>query len=311
MSRILGVLLVASGMTYLYATYFSICTVPLSYEIVVLDERFNLSPEAAQAAVSEAEAVWETAASRDLFYLAKSGETPDVNISFIFDDRQERLLAEESLRETLDTKEVTTESLNIQYNKLTAEFQTKQARQAEATEAYEEDLASYNATVARYNEAGGAPVAVFAELTATEAKLAARLARLSKDSATLKVEAEKINKLGEEGNRLISQYNATVESYNEDFGEPDEFTQGDYQGGDIHVYTFQHKNELISVLAHEFGHALSLGHVEGSSSIMYYLLKDQPAPAALSPADQSALIVACGETDSLLTKIRFFINSFI
>ena len=64
-------------------------------------------------------------------------------------------------------------------------------------------------------------------------------------------------------------------------------------------------------MVHELGHALDIPHVEGSESMMYYLLGNQPVPAALSLTDTEALFATCGQTDDFGTKIRTFIHRFI
>ncbi len=311
MSRWLFVVFIVSSGLYFFVTYASVCRAPLSYELVALDERFNLSKEEARETIAEAEAVWEKTAGRELFYQSEEGKKADIEISFIFDERQEKLLAEEALRETLDTKEDTTESLTAKYEELVAEHKKAEEKHATAIASYEKRLAAYNAKVESYNAAGGAPEDVYNQLEAEKGKLAKEQESLNANTAVLKKQVEQINAIGEQGNRLIEQYNQGVSAYNKDFGEPDEFTQGDYQDGQIHVYTFTSRSELVNVLSHEFGHSLDIGHVEGSESIMYYLMEDQPTPPQLSATDEAALVAACGESGTFITWLRSLINTYL
>ncbi|MFM2423972.1 MAG: hypothetical protein RLZZ70_361 [Candidatus Parcubacteria bacterium] len=308
MLRSLTVLLLLSVSLYWYATVGVYCQAPLSYQLVLVDERFNLTDSEATAFIQQAEQLWEQAAGRDLFYAVT--DNPDLKISFVFDERQERAIAEASLRDSLDTKEETSGTIAKTYEVLVDEYQALQAKQNEAVRVYEKNLSQHNATVARYNDAGGAPAEVFAELAATEKALSREAVALDNMNEELSELSRTINEVSERGNRLIEQYNANVQDYNAQFGEPDEFTQGDYQAGEIHIYTFTSPDELLQVLTHELGHALDLPHVEGSDSIMYYLLEDQPVPVQLTAADVAAFTAACGSATSVETKIRTLINRY-
>lgn len=311
MIRVLSLLLILSLALYWYAAVGMSCPAPLSYRIVpTIDERFGISEAEASAAAVKAVEVWESALGRDLFNEA-SGTSADVEIRFVFDERQGNALAEERLRENLEQKQMTSADVQAQYDSLVAEYQEAKEKHEANVGVYEERLAKHNALVASYNAAGGAPEREFDALRETEVSLTKEADALEAEAEKLQALASDINALGEQGNQLIRQYNDGVLSYNERFATEEEFTEGDYQAGNINVYTFKDKTELIKVLAHEFGHALSIEHVEGSASVMYYLLEDQPTPLALSDTDQAAFVAACGETDSMGTYVRAFINRYI
>ena len=104
---------------------------------------------------------------------------------------------------------------------------------------------------------------------------------------------EQINSIGEKGNELIGEYNELVQDFNHTFAHGHEYTQGDYRTKEINIYSFTSEEDLVLVLAHEMGHALAIGHVDDSSGIMYYLMKEQPNPATLSEADKVAFAAAC------------------
>jgi Matrixin len=311
MLRTLSLLLIVSLALYWYAAVGMVCQAPLSYQIALpIDERFGITQAEAAEAVKDAEAVWEETLGRELFY-ASEGARADVTINFVFGERQAAALAEADLRERLEDKQMSSSDLQAQYDKLVSEYQEAKKAHEARVGAYEARLSAYNAEVARYNDAGGAPPDVYEELGRTEAALAKDADQLEADAESLKERAAEINKLGEAGNQIIRQYNDTVETYNEQFGTAEEFTEGDYQDGRINVYTFANKTELVKVLAHELGHALSVSHVEGSNSVMYYLLEDQPTPLTLSPQDTAAVTAVCGDTGSVGTKVRTLINRYI
>lgn len=312
MLRSLSFLLIASLALYWYATVGIVCSAPLSYSIVApIDDRFGLTEREAIDAAKAAEATWEQAIGRELLFVASTSNRADVEIRFVFDERQERALAEESLRESLENKQANSSNVQASYDELVASYSAANRDYTNQVAAYEARLAAHNDTVADYNANGGAPSDVYAVLAEAEAALSAEARALDREAERLQKLARDINELGEQGNQIIRQYNAGVTAYNSEFGEPDEFTQGDYQAGQISIYTFANRDELIKVLAHEFGHALSLPHVEGGDSIMYYLLEDQPTPLALSNADSEALVATCGETGRIGTQVRTLINRYL
>jgi|GEM_PF-5917020 len=55
-----------------------------------------------------------------------------------------------------------------------------------------------------------------------------------------------------------------------------EFDKGDFYKGEINIYEYRNKYDLALVLAHEFGHALEMEHVEDPEAIMHYLLQPNP-----------------------------------
>ena len=294
--------------SYLYQTQTSICQVPLRYAIGDFDEGFPLTPEEAKATLEVAEATWERGMARELFIY---DESADFRVNFVFDERQAKTVAEASWREKLDMSESGSADIAEQYNQVLAEYKKLETAYRSRVEAYEEALESFNALVEMYNKDGGAPPAAFQDLQQQERDLNQTKNELQNDARKLESVVANLNVLGEKGNHLIVQYNEGVEKYNTTFGEAGEFTQGDYQGDYINIYTFQDKNELARVLVHEFGHALDIGHVEGSDSMMYYLMEDQPTVPILSEEDQAAFVAVCGTGKGIINTVRALINKIL
>lgn len=297
------VLLFAGG--YFYNLAQAVCPIPLSYRVGEIDDRFNLSLDEAKVAITEAAEVWESATGQNLFMY---DDKADFTINFVYDERQQLIEEEENLRDRLDATENINDAFTETYDTLIADYNTLKDSYLSRVESYEQRLESYNDTVEQYNEDGGAPPDVYQELQDEQEELRNERIELDHVAEQLNVMVSEINDLGERGNALVASYNQNVGTFNERFGETREFTQGDYSKGHINIYTYKDETELQTVLAHELGHALSLDHVEGDSSVMYYLIGEQSADLHLSETDLAEFNRICGDMN-LWDKIVYRLSS--
>lgn len=293
------------GGWYFYKTAHA-CIVPQSYAIGSIDPRFKLATSTVETILSEATQVWGTKIGRKLFIYDTNST---FKIEFIYDERQALSDNAETQKEVLSEKEAVSKKINEAYTKLVMQYDTLKKEYDAAVAQYQKRLVTFNATVEKYNREGGAPEEVFSQLQRTEESLKTEERKLESTADTLSHIAKNINQLSEEGNAVISEYNQGVNRFNENFTGGEEFTQGDYTGDAIHVYHFKDQDELKNVLVHEFGHALGLPHVEGSTSIMYYLMDKQPATSELSPEDVAALEGMCLPTNSTVQRLHQHLSS--
>jgi DNA repair exonuclease SbcCD ATPase subunit len=229
----------------------------------------------------------------------------------VFDDRQASADAQMSDQERLDQVSSQNEEISTTIIQLQTTYETMQATFADRKESYDQSLAAYNDQVRQVNDRGGATESEFATLTQTQQTLERESQTLRRLADELNDVATQLNELSTESNRLVQTYNQQVEAYNYQYGGGEKFTQGDYTGKEIHIYKFSDQTELVTVLAHEFGHALGIGHVDGSGSLMYYLLAEaEDQIPALSPSDLEAYNITC-QTDSWDFKLRSIIRSII
>jgi hypothetical protein len=300
------VVTIVAGTVYWYQSSAALCPVPLSYHLGVLDPSFELSQEEAKQYIQTAVSVWEEAVGRELFVYDESAV---FTVNFVFDERQAIANSEENQRTTLDAQRAENERIQAAVESLQREYETLNSSYRNRLVAYETRLDVYNAEVRKYNDRGGAPPEIFSELETERRALEREATAVSAITTQLNGLATEINRLAERGNRLVEQYNREVDRYNAAFGFEREFTQGDFQGDRINIYKFSTETELITVLAHEFGHALGIGHVEGTSSLMYYLLGDTSQSPALSNEDLQAFEEVCGFTETFGQKIRRLIRA--
>jgi hypothetical protein len=296
------------GGTYWYKSTENICPVPITYRVGSIDPAFNLTEAAVKGHLSVAESVWESAAGRDLFVYDEASEFA---VDFVFDERQASADSEFMQRQALDEKKAehemvfsTVETMQAQYQEISQGYQRR-------LDTYESNLTRYNNTVRTYNDQGGAPAEEFDQLQKDKRSLDRESSELSKQSDEINALAKEIGELSERGNQLVDSYNREVNEYNKQFGFTREFTQGDFTSERISIYKFSDTKELVTVLTHEFGHALGIGHVDGSSSVMYYLLENTSEVPVLSEQDLAAFAAACGDESSLAQRIRLAIRKFI
>jgi len=288
---IVGFLVITLG-NYWFNPYLPICRLPVTYSIGDFDEAFGISREEALTVLKDAEAVWEESLGRDdVFLYAEDGS---VKVNFIYDERQREAERADKIKRELSIRGEANEVLVELHGRLVAEYDANNAEYQKRLSNYESNQNSYNAKVESYNEQGGAPPDVYEELERERERLERERQSVNALAQKLNDLANQINEIGEKGNELVGEYNEQVDHFNDNFAHGHEYTQGDYKGRNINIYSFVSKEELLMVLAHELGHSLAIGHVENPESLMYYLLDEQPYPARLTDEDKEAFMSACG-----------------
>lgn len=290
-----GMLIVAIlfGTGYWYYSAHAVCNVPIAYRIGSVDPRFNITNDEVRSVISVAESLWEDATGRNLFTYS---EDADLSVNFIFDDRQKEANIEADLRKELDQKEDINRDVGRQYEYLLEKYGDLKSGYEKRSIDYERRLQEHNAEVERWNGAGGAPEDIYANLADHQKQLKAEQEELNTIAYKLNELVKEMNAIGAEGNSLVAGYNEIVDEYNSRFDADTEFTQGDYQGDAIDIYQFDSKEELVIVLAHEFGHALSIGHVEGEDSIMFHFMGAQSLENGVTVSDVDEFERVCGDT---------------
>ncbi len=269
------------------------CQSPITYSIGSFDKRFGISREEFLAAIAKAEQIWETAIGKELFSLAPSGG--EVAVNLIFDSRQEATIKLRQSGIVIKDDKATYELFRKKYEALKARYDKNIALLTSRVAAFKTRQDAYNQEVAYWNQRRGAPADAYT--------------RLNREKAALDIEADAIHQSQSDNNnvddinalvdalqRIAVSLNLKVEEFNR-IGRQNggEFEEGTYQSGpegeQIDIYQFDDTGKLIRVLAHEFGHALGLDHLENTKAIMYRL--NSGVNEKLTQDDIVALQVHC------------------
>lgn len=240
------------------------CQKPISYNLGSFDAEFNISKKSFLLAVEEAEKIWEKQFNKEFFIYKEEENSRNLKINLIYDYRQEATKKIQTLGNVVGETRASYDSLKIKYEALQKDY-------LEMKEEYHSKVNDYK-----------------------NGKIKIEEIRSMEDS--LNKQVEEINELVVTINNLARTLNINARELNK-VGEArgEEFTEGEFKsdarGREINIYEFSTKEKLVRVLAHEFGHALGLEHVEDPSAIMYYLNENKNGK--ITEADANALKTHC------------------
>ncbi|KKQ77980.1 MAG: hypothetical protein A3A96_04400 [Candidatus Zambryskibacteria bacterium RIFCSPLOWO2_01_FULL_39_39] len=276
---------------FIYQNSLAPCERVLEYSVGQFDTQFGLKQEDFKKYITDAEAVWEKEVGRELFKY-KMGAKFKVNL--IYDNRQVLTEAKRKEEFGLTKSEDVLEEWDNKLYSLDSEYKRLTSLHEQEVASLERDQKEHNREVEFWNKKGGAGETVFNKLESERVSLNIRVENINKNAILLNNMATELNRLIKNRNSAANDYNRIVKSYNEKYGHGLEFDQGEYTTkGEINIYQFDSKASLLMVLAHEFGHALGMDHVGGSSSIMNSIASDARDSLALSLEDKTELNKVC------------------
>lgn len=273
------------------------CSKPIPYQLGTFDSKFNISQKYFLNAITEAEAVWEKAYGKDLFIYTPDSSAKILKINLIYDYRQEATSKLASLGIVVKNTEASYTSLKTKFENLKQQYLIQEKSFNAAVEAFNNDKKAYEEQVQFWNKKGGAPQKEYEEIQNLRITLENRSQELQNMQNNLVNMISEINSMVVVLNRMARDLNINVEEYNTiGASRGESFEEGVYHrdgnSEEIDIYEFSDKTKLVRVLAHEFGHALSIGHVEDSKAIMYRL--NQGNATTPTQADLDALVAICG-----------------
>jgi Matrixin len=282
--------------TTAFAVYQKIspCSIPLTYKIGTVDPKFGISQKTLQEDLILAAGLWNDAAGKKVIGYDQTNGVIEVHL--VYDSRQEMTLRLKALGVQLSNDRATYDQVKEKYDAAFSQFNVQKEAFERHLSAFETKKRVYEQEVAQWNSKGGAPRSEYARLQSEQNALAAASRALSQEQSSLNTLVENVNDLARALNKLIDGLKLDVEKYNDTGSSHGEsFEQGLYERtfGKQTITIFEYENNalLTRVLAHEFGHALALDHVEDPDAIMYYL--NQGEEIALTDADVVALRSVC------------------
>jgi len=289
--KILVIVLMAGVAAYVYGNYLTVCSRTMTYDIGSVDPRFGITEADFIAANADVEAVWEGPLQREFFRYDPNSE---FKVNLVFDGRQQQTIDERNVRTDIQTQEQAYRSRVAAYELALSTYSTDNASYEADVSAYEARLQRYNEQVDYWNKNGGAPAKDYAALQQDKVSLQRESRRLEGLRVQLNARVTALNEQAANINSDARSLNLDVNAYNGTFGTTREFDQGSYSGDEINIFQFTSQEDLRLVLAHEFGHALGLDHIDDPDSIMYYLMDRQNIKNLhLTESDISALRGSC------------------
>ncbi|MBU1311204.1 MAG: matrixin family metalloprotease [Gammaproteobacteria bacterium] len=259
-----------------------LCQAPVLWRLGELDPNFGLTADQAEQAAHEAAQLWNKAFSTELF---RYDSLDGFAIHFRYDSQQQQLLqlALQKSRQyqTSNRSDIRDETL-----------QQQQSRLNQRSTAYHNDKAQLDRDMAvlemRSRDSGTWGSAAYQQQQAS----------LQQRQQRLEYEEEAIDQLSDQLSQERDYRNSMSRDNHVRQSKPDstpaiEFGEMQIENGQRTMTIFAYKTNasLIQTIAHQFGHALGLGHNSNSASIMSDIFN--PANSELSRSDISSLNQQC------------------
>lgn len=272
------------------------CNEPLSYRIGEIDSRFGISEEEVKEAMQMAVSLWSDAIDRPVAFYTEDG---NIDVRFVYDERQEVVVGEMRFREQIESEQIRTDQIQREYETRRDRFEQKSSEYERLASTTRNELNELNRWVREKNQNGGMTVAEEQLFLERKEEVESMQQRVLDERNELDQLADEINSYVDRLNNRIEESNELVDRYNEEYSGESRFTKATYRntesGGMITVNQYLSKRDLYMVLAHELGHALGLVHGNDPASVMYSQMGNQEIYPIiqLSREDKRAIADQC------------------
>ena len=277
------------------------CGQPIKYKVGAIDPRFGMSGQEALAAMRDATAIWNSATGTAI--IEYGGDT-GIPVDFVYDSRER--MSQEHAAYAATIKQAATEMKQIDEEIAAVRRQLTAARASFSSEeiAFKAKQQTYNDDVERLNGGGGGTDEQVKTFDENRRLLDQQLGQLKDEQTAINDLVVRENAQIAQHNALVNRANTAINIINRDVGK--DFVAGVYSQNNgraqIDIFAFSDRADLIRLLAHEFGHALGLGHIDDPNSVMaasretgVVSLDTASEPQQLNSEDISMLRVVCGK----------------
>lgn len=243
----------------------------IRYKVSEVDPRFGLSLDDVIEISQQAADIWSQSTGKDYFIYDTNAR---LSIRLIYDDRQHQTDQRKRQLQQIDQQQeqwskeknqVDTRAQELERNTETLHFKRQQIDVL---------VTEQNKYIAEINQLGGADPQQRQQLEAQSQYIEAQIQQLQQEIDTHNFNILILNQKVDTLNHMNRKIDASVQDFNQTF-QPRLFDKGIFNGCEIHVYEFSGVDDLRLTLAHEFGHALGLGHHNEPQALMFPMLKDQ------------------------------------
>ena len=225
--------------------YYSYCDDPVTYKIDRVDPDFNITHEKIEQGLQAAESVWNVTYGAPLVIYDPQSS---LSINLIYDERQRNLTelyqAKEKVEKELAVVEASLKKYETDVTKLS------------------DKVNLLNKEISDWNKKGGASEEDYKGLKQEIEKVNSEIVQLAK-------QRQEANAKVSHYNDLINQYNLQVAQYADLLKNLPEEGLYDPLADKIDIYFYDSGEQFLHTAAHEFGHAIGLGHAQDENSIMY------------------------------------------
>jgi hypothetical protein len=261
-----------------------LCQLPVSWRIGQLDPNFSLTLDEAEQAAYAAALQWNTAVGLELFRYDSIDGFP---INFAYDERQQQVLQQALLQRNIARYDNNIESRLSNLRQQSARLQQQQQTFDLLNQQFAADAAAFERSARQATSANRAA------LEQQQRELQRRQQQLQQQADTLNAEQQRI--VREQGylNDTVADRNALLPTQTEPAVASEVgLMQIRGRSREMTIFAYKTLNDLQLTMAHEFGHALGLGHTDGSSDVMHFAITNQQS--RLTAADIQALKTQCG-----------------